>query len=144
MTQLFVSLGRLGERIGAAKIITASAMAGSIKGQCITFSVAILPAAVAGLLLLTAGAQAQSAGEWRDAEHLYNSSCTFCHDTGVGPTLKGVGWPEEYVEIRVRQGYRAMPAFKPSEISASDIEALAKWLAEQKPVAGDVEARQGS
>ena len=74
---------------------------------------------------------AQSAGEWRDASHLYASSCTYCHDTGVAPNLRGVGWPKEYVSVRVRMGYQAMPAFKPSEISESEIAALATWLADQ-------------
>ena len=90
-----------------------------------------LAGAVLGLLACPTRACAQSAGEWRDAQHLYASSCTFCHDTGVGPNLRGVGWPKEYVAVRVRMGYQAMPAFKPSEISAADIEALAAWLAEQ-------------
>jgi mono/diheme cytochrome c family protein len=92
---------------------------------------AVFAAALLGLLAAPQLVSAQSAGEWRDASHLYSSSCTYCHDTGVGPNLRGVGWPKEYVAVRVRMGYQAMPAFKPSEISEAEIAALAAWLADQ-------------
>jgi mono/diheme cytochrome c family protein len=94
--------------------------------------VPVLVAACAALLA-PAAARSQAAGEWRDPGHLYDSSCTFCHDTGVGPDLKGAGWPKEYVALRLRLGFKAMPAFKPSEISDREIEALAAWLAAQPP-----------
>ena len=92
---------------------------------------AALAAALLGLVALPHTAAAQSAGEWRDAAHLYSSSCTYCHDTGVAPNLRGAGWPKEYVAVRVRMGYQAMPAFKPSEVSEAEIAALAAWLAAQ-------------
>jgi mono/diheme cytochrome c family protein len=101
-------------------------------GRVLRSGVPVLIAACAALLA-PAAARAQAAGEWRDPEHLYDSSCTFCHDTGVGPTLKGAGWPKEYVALRLRLGFKAMPAFKPSEISDREIEALAAWLAAQPP-----------
>ena len=144
MIRRLASSSRLRERIQASRYAVESAMIRLIQEASITLRTAFLIVSAAGLLVVAAAVQAQSAGEWRNAEHLYNSSCTFCHDTGVGPVLKGVGWPEEYIEIRVRNGYRAMPAFKPSEISRSDIEDLARWLAEQEPTTEAVEAGPGS
>ncbi len=76
---------------------------------------------------------ADAAGQWRDASHIYASSCHYCHDTGVGPVLMGRQLPAEYIKHRARNGFNAMPAFKPSEISVTDLEALAQWIY-QSPV----------
>ena len=74
----------------------------------------------------------QSANEWKDAEHLYERTCAYCHELGVGPYLKGRKLPSAYFKLRLRAGFRAMPAFKPSEISDSDADMLGKWLEESK------------
>jgi len=89
---------------------------------------------LAFLSALSVHVYAQATNEWRDAEHLYSSTCKYCHELGVGPVLKGrgAGLPVEYIKFRVRRGYNAMPAFKPSEISDKDIEMLGKWLSESK------------
>ena len=84
------------------------------------------------LSLLPVIGHAQSANEWEDAEYLYKRTCAYCHELGVGPYLKGRNLPMEYFKIRLRAGYRAMPAFKPSEISDKDAEMLGKWLEESK------------
>ncbi len=75
-----------------------------------------------------AAAHAQATGEWRTPEHAYGSACVYCHETGVAPVLKGRQLPVEYVRDRVRRGYNAMPAFKPSELGERDLEALAAWI----------------
>ena len=72
----------------------------------------------------------QSANEWKDAEHLYQRTCAYCHELGVGPYLKGRKLPSAYFKLRLRAGFRAMPAFKPSEISDKDADILGKWLEE--------------
>lgn len=91
----------------------------------------ILRGGAFGLLALgaMADASAQAAGEWRGPEHMYRSICRYCHDTGVSPVLQGRQLPVEYIVDRVRKGFGAMPAFKPSELSDADLDALAQWLA---------------
>lgn len=74
-------------------------------------------------------AAAQAANQWRGPQHIYDSTCVYCHETGVAPRLKGRGLPEAFVRLRLRRGYGAMPAFRPSEISPADAAALARWLA---------------
>lgn len=69
-----------------------------------------------------------SYGEWRDVEQIYASTCHYCHDTGVAPILLGRKLPLQYIDLRVRNGFNAMPAFKPSEIGVADLEALARWI----------------
>jgi mono/diheme cytochrome c family protein len=73
-------------------------------------------------------AASQAAGEWRDPKHMYASSCQYCHDTGVSPVLRGRMLPVEYIIERVRKGFGPMPAFKPSELSDADLDALASWI----------------
>lgn len=71
-----------------------------------------------------------SYGEWRDAAHIYASTCKYCHDVGVGPVLMGRQLPASYIELRVRSGFNAMPSFKPSEIGVADLKGLADWIAQ--------------
>lgn len=75
-------------------------------------------------------ATGQAANEWHGPEHLYRSTCIYCHETGVGPTLKGRGQElsASYIYIFLRKGSGPMPAFKPSAISDADAKALADWL----------------
>ncbi|MCP5215741.1 MAG: cytochrome c [Pseudomonadales bacterium] len=79
-----------------------------------------------------------SYGEWRDVQQIYASTCHYCHDTGVAPVLFGRALPPQYIAHRVRNGFNAMPAFKPSEIGVADLEALARWI-EQSAVPGEGE-----
>ncbi len=77
--------------------------------------------------------QAQSAGQWQNADHLYTKICGNCHDSGVGPLITGRDFkPEHYVEV-VRHGNKAMPAFRITEIDDATLQALAKQLAEVPP-----------
>jgi len=71
-----------------------------------------------GLAALFVGGwiQAGLAGEWRDGTDVYRRVCAYCHETGVGPKILGRHLPPAYVQKTVRNGYRAMPAFRPSEI----------------------------
>jgi 4-cresol dehydrogenase (hydroxylating) cytochrome subunit len=76
---------------------------------------------------------ADAAGQWRNAIHTYASTCHYCHDTGVGPVLMGRQLPIEYIELRVRNGFNAMPSFKPSEMNVADLKALAQWIHQSPP-----------
>jgi len=61
-------------------------------------------------------AQAESTGKWRDGQEVYDKVCGYCHETGVGPALKGRDLAVDYVRHMVRYGNRAMPSFRPTEI----------------------------
>ena len=83
-----------------------------------------LPACLAASLFsISSVLYADAAGQWRDGAHVYSKICGFCHETGIGPVIKGRELPPEYVAAIVRNGFRAMPTFRQSEI---DDEALAK------------------
>jgi mono/diheme cytochrome c family protein len=64
----------------------------------------------------------------------YAKVCSHCHDTGVGPALLSRQLQPQYVENTVRHGFRAMPAFRPSEIDAKALADVARWVSES-PVA---------
>jgi len=80
------------------------------------------------LLVANGPVWAQAAGEWRDGEHAYQKICHYCHDTGVGPVLKGRKLDVDYIRYVVRHGQRAMPAFRPSELDAKDLARLARTI----------------
>ena len=71
---------------------------------------------------------AQATHEPRDPAHLYDRTCHFCHDTGIGPPLKGSHYPADRIRTAVRHGHGAMIAFTPSEITDSELTALAQML----------------
>ncbi len=81
---------------------------------------------------------AYSKDEWKSAAQIYASTCHYCHDTGVGPVLMGRQLPASYIEIRVRNGFNAMPSFKPSEIGVSDLGLLAKWISESVTLSNQI------
>lgn len=91
---------------------------------CNWFSRAALGAAALSFALVSNAAFAQGAGEWKSGKQVYEKVCGYCHETGLGPVIKGRGAPAEFKQI-VRSGRRAMPAFRPSEI---DDRALAQVM----------------
>lgn len=100
------------------------------------------------LTLASAALGAAPAAETPDAaqrgEQIFNSRCIFCHGEGLGHPAwqmlalkKGkdkaeiLGRPDltqAYIEHVVRNGYIEMPPFRPSEISNSDLDALANYV----------------
>jgi mono/diheme cytochrome c family protein len=89
-------------------------------------------AAAAATVVLLAGswtARAQSAGQWKNPDHLYSKICANCHDTGVGPTIVGRDFKADHYVTTVRRGSKAMPAFRITEIDDAALLALAEQLA---------------
>lgn len=88
-------------------------------------------------LLATAGlaapAFAQSAGQWRGPAQIWSKSCHYCHDSGVGPNLRGAHLDPRVVIVVARGGMPGMPAFHPSEINDAELAGLARWLHDQPP-----------
>ena len=59
---------------------------------------------------------------------MYAQTCAYCHGAGVAVELRGRGLPPEYIASVIRNGLRAMPAFRPSDFNDADIAALADMI----------------
>ena len=85
-----------------------------------------------GVVAGSAWAAPQQAPErgfaWKDGAEVYKKVCALCHDTAVGPAILGRGHDPMYVQLIVRHGNRAMPAFRASEIDDYSLEQLAEYV----------------
>ena len=83
-----------------------------------------------GAGLASGGALAQATYEVqpRAPEYLYARTCGYCHGHNVGPIIRGRHLPAPVIAAMVRSGQGAMPAFKPTEITDTELQALAAWL----------------
>jgi mono/diheme cytochrome c family protein len=91
-------------------------------------AVAVAAVMAAAWLGSMAAASAQAAGEWKSSAQIWNSSCHYCHDEGIGPQILGLHLAPELVRHTVRDGLNAMPPFFPSELNAPELDALAHWV----------------
>ncbi|MEB2337478.1 MAG: cytochrome c [Nitrospirales bacterium] len=86
----------------------------------------------AGMAARVAGAAPEEAPKpgfaWKNGAEVYAKICALCHETAVGPTLRGRGLDPTYIQFIVRHGNRAMPAFRASEIDDQSLEKLAEYL----------------
>ena len=80
------------------------------------------------LLGFSSTSPAQSAGQWTGPGELYGKVCHYCHDTQVGVPLFGRQLEPAYIKETVRQGKTAMPAFKPSEFTDAELDALIDFI----------------
>jgi mono/diheme cytochrome c family protein len=82
------------------------------------------------LILLTATLAKAQATEPsnRSGEETYNKVCALCHETRVGPKLLGRQLSADAVKTIVRLGLNGMPAFRQSEISPAELEAVAQFV----------------
>jgi 4-cresol dehydrogenase (hydroxylating) cytochrome subunit len=85
----------------------------------------------------TGTASAQVAGQWKDGQHVYSKICSNCHEIGVGPVIKGRSLEPEYYRHVVRNGLRAMPAFRPTDIDDEALHQVADLLS-KSPAPGGV------
>jgi mono/diheme cytochrome c family protein len=85
-----------------------------------------------GMVAGSAWAAPQQAPEqgfaWKDGAEVYNKVCALCHDTAVGPSILGRGHDPIYIQLMVRNGSRAMPAFRASEIDDESLKKLAEYV----------------
>lgn len=81
------------------------------------------------LATATLGIAAPSSAIPADGVRVYDKVCRYCHETGVGPVLKGRQLPPEYVQRVVRLGNRAMPSFRATEIDDANLAEVAKLIA---------------
>lgn len=84
--------------------------------------------AAACALLAASGAQADSSGKWRNAQEVYDKVCRYCHEANVGPVITGRNLPPDYIKNVVRNGNRAMPAFRASEINDATLAEVVKLV----------------
>ena len=74
----------------------------------------------------------QAAEKKRDGETVYHTVCQYCHETGVGPEIKSRQLAAAYTTYIVRNGFRAMPAFRPTEINDEELERVAAFIESNK------------
>ena len=89
-----------------------------------------LVAALAAADISTAEAPqaASTASGWRSGKEVYDDVCGHCHETGVGPMIRGRQLPAAVVTVFARNGSRAMPAFRASEIDDAALAQLADFV----------------
>jgi mono/diheme cytochrome c family protein len=90
---------------------------------------ALLVLALAAPTLAPAGQQLGQPLPQRSPAKTYASICAYCHGHNVGPILLGRHLPAAAIKDMVRAGRNGMPAFRPSEISPAELDALATWIA---------------
>ena len=83
-----------------------------------------------GVAALVAAGQAStdSTGKWQSSQEVYNKVCGYCHEANVGPVITGRNLMPEYISAIVRNGNRAMPAFRESEINDAALAGVAKLV----------------
>lgn len=96
-------------------------------------SASILAAVSAvGVVAGIAWAASQQAPEqgfaWKDGAEVYAKVCAFCHETKIGPVIRGRALDPLYIGYTVRHGNRAMPAFRSSEIDDQSLEKVAEYV----------------
>jgi mono/diheme cytochrome c family protein len=90
-----------------------------------------------GAVLMVAGVAfaAQKLGQVegeRAPEVLYAKTCGYCHGKNIGPVIRGRALTAEAIKRQVRHGQNGMPAFRPTEITNSELDALATWISASK------------
>lgn len=86
---------------------------------------------IAGLSLASAAFAAQKLGEYqadRTPEVVYAKVCGYCHGKNIGPILLGRKLDTDMIKAVARHGRNGMPAFRPTEVSAAELDALASWI----------------
>lgn len=95
----------------------------------------IVLGSLAVLGLATTAFAAQQLGEVqgeRTPDVVYAKTCGYCHGRNVGPILLGRKLPVDYISMTARAGRNGMPAFRPTEITPTEMAALAKWISKSK------------
>ncbi|MGH7229627.1 MAG: c-type cytochrome [Nitrospiraceae bacterium] len=67
---------------------------------------------------------------WKDGTEVYAKVCAYCHETTIGPVIRGRSLDPTFIRLIVRHGNRAMPAFRESEIDDQTLQKLAKYVSQ--------------
>lgn len=87
----------------------------------------------ASVLAAVTGANADSSGKWQSGQEVYDKVCGYCHEANVGPVITGRNLLPDYIRVVVRNGNRAMPAFRESEISNAALAEVVKLVSTSAP-----------
>lgn len=68
---------------------------------------------------------------WKDGAEVYAKVCGYCHESNVGPVIRGRDLPPAYIRFVVRNGNRAMPSFRSSEIDDESLAKLAEYISKK-------------
>ena len=82
------------------------------------------------LLVLAGSAFADGDGVWKGGANVYEKVCGRCHETGIGPELKGRQLPSPYIVAVARNGLRAMPAWPASFIDDKALQQVADYISQ--------------
>ncbi|OYZ97560.1 MAG: cytochrome C oxidase Cbb3 [Novosphingobium sp. 17-62-8] len=88
--------------------------------------VALAATALAAPLL--AGQKLGEVQGTRTPDEIYAKTCGYCHGRNVGPIILGRALPADTVKHIVRHGQNGMPAFRPTEVTPAELDALAMWV----------------
>lgn len=76
--------------------------------------------------------QTSSSGfAWKDGAEIYAKICAYCHEAHVGPPIRNRELPPAYIRTIVRNGNRAMPAFRSAEIDDASLAKLADFISQK-------------
>jgi mono/diheme cytochrome c family protein len=78
--------------------------------------------------LLSQEVWAETTSGWKNGAEVYAKVCGYCHQTGIGPVIRGRELPPEYITHLVRHGLRAMPAFTASFIDDQALQEVASYI----------------
>lgn len=79
-------------------------------------------------LITSVAASSDGAGKWKSGTQIYTKVCAHCHESGVGPIVLGRKLSPEYIKVVVRNGQKAMPAFRKAEINDSALDLLLEYI----------------
>lgn len=105
------------------------------RGRLAAFATGLALVAAGGLaagMSNSASAQATYEIEPRAPEYLYARTCGYCHGHNVAPIIRGRNLPPAVIRSIVRSGMGAMPAFKPTEITDTELQALSEWISQSE------------
>lgn len=88
----------------------------------------VVVGALAGAAWAAPKQPAEQGFAWKDGAEVYTKVCALCHETNTGPAIRGRGLDPMYIRLIIRNGYRAMPAFRASEIDDEVLEKLAEYI----------------
>jgi len=69
---------------------------------------------------------------WKDGAEIYAKICAYCHEAHVGPQIRHRELPAAYIRAVVRNGNRAMPAFRAAEIDDESLVKLADFISKKE------------
>jgi mono/diheme cytochrome c family protein len=69
---------------------------------------------------------------WKDGAEIYAKICAYCHEVQVGPQILNRELPATYISAIVRNGSRAMPPFRTSEIDDESLAKLADFISKNE------------